>query len=122
MLVFLYNFPPPGQLLTGNSHPDNSQLGQFHFGQFSPPIVQSPGEEGGVVLSPSFLFCRFPGARDYVHVLDLAAGHVAAINKVKEQCGLKIYNLGTGTSYTVLEMIKAFEEVIGKKVSLIKKM
>ncbi|PIK53648.1 putative UDP-glucose 4-epimerase [Apostichopus japonicus] len=57
------------------------------------------------------------GARDYIHVLDLAAGHVAALNKTKEKCGFKIYNLGTGISYTVLEMISAFEKVIGKKVS-----
>lgn len=56
------------------------------------------------------------GARDYIHVLDLAAGHVAALKKIKENCGLKIYNLGTGVSYTVLEMVAAFEKASGKEI------
>ena len=53
------------------------------------------------------------GVRDYIHVVDLALGHIAAI----EQCndaGVHIYNLGTGRGYSVLEMIKAFEKACGK--------
>lgn len=49
------------------------------------------------------------GVRDYIHVVDLARGHVAAINKLQEQPGLVIYNLGTGKGTSVLELVKAFE-------------
>ena len=57
------------------------------------------------------------GVRDYIHVVDLAKGHVNALNKLdKEGTGLYIYNLGTGTGYSVLDMVKAFEEATGKKV------
>lgn len=57
------------------------------------------------------------GVRDYIHVVDLAKGHVAALKKLdKEQNGMYIYNLGTGTGYSVLDMVKAFEKSTGKKV------
>ncbi len=57
------------------------------------------------------------GVRDYIHVVDLAKGHVKALEKLdKEQQGLYIYNLGTGTGYSVLDMVKAFEKATGKKV------
>jgi UDP-glucose 4-epimerase len=54
------------------------------------------------------------GVRDYIHVVDLAEGHVAAIEKLNE--GVHIYNLGTGRGTSVLELVKAFEEVNGIKV------
>ena len=57
------------------------------------------------------------GVRAYIHVVDLAKGHLAALNKLdKEGKGLYIYNLGTGTGYSVLDMVKSFEEITGKKV------
>ena len=57
------------------------------------------------------------GVRDYIHVVDLAKGHVNALEKLdKEGKGLYIYNLGTGTGYSVLDMVKAFEKTTGKKV------
>ncbi len=57
------------------------------------------------------------GVRDYIHVVDLAKGHVAALQKLdKEEKGLYIYNLGTGNGYRVLDMVKAFEKATGKKV------
>ena len=56
------------------------------------------------------------GIRDYIHVVDLARGHLAALEKIKEQPGLEIYNLGTGRGYSVLEMTRAFEESTGQKV------
>ncbi len=56
------------------------------------------------------------GVRDYIHVLDLASGHVAALKKIKENCGLKIYNLGTGNGYSVLDIVKNFEEATGVKI------
>ena len=57
------------------------------------------------------------GVRDYIHVVDLAKGHVLALNKLeKENKGLFIYNLGTGTGYSVFDMVKAFEKATGKEV------
>lgn len=56
------------------------------------------------------------GVRDYIHVLDLAKGHVLAVNKLVENPGLLIVNLGTGRGYSVLEMVKAFEKVTGKPI------
>lgn len=57
------------------------------------------------------------GVRDYIHVVDLAKGHVNALEKLdKEGKGIYIYNLGTGTGYSVLDMVKAFEKTTGKKV------
>ena len=57
------------------------------------------------------------GVRDYIHVVDLAKGHVLALKKLdEEKQGLFIYNLGTGKGYSVLDMVKAFEKATGKKV------
>ncbi|MGN0438569.1 MAG: UDP-glucose 4-epimerase GalE [Lachnospiraceae bacterium] len=56
------------------------------------------------------------GVRDYIHVVDLALGHVAAINKIKENPGVKVYNLGTGNGYSVLDVVKAFSKACGKDV------
>lgn len=56
------------------------------------------------------------GVRDYIHVVDLAKGHVLAVDKLKDNVGLMILNLGTGHGYSVLDMVHAFERVIGKKI------
>ncbi|MGG0300207.1 UDP-glucose 4-epimerase GalE [Bacillus albus] len=56
------------------------------------------------------------GVRDYIHVVDLAKGHVKALEKVLGTKGIEAYNLGTGKGYSVLEMVKAFEKVSGKKI------
>ncbi|NVJ54818.1 MAG: UDP-glucose 4-epimerase GalE [Vibrionaceae bacterium] len=56
------------------------------------------------------------GVRDYIHVMDLSDGHVAALQKVGRKDGLHVYNLGTGNGYSVLEMVKAFESASGKQV------
>ena len=53
------------------------------------------------------------GVRDYIHVMDLATGHVYAIDKIKENPGVKVYNLGTGKGYSVLDVIKNFSEASG---------
>ena len=50
------------------------------------------------------------GVRDYIHVVDLAKGHVKALAKLEKGSGLNIYNLGTGTGYSVLDMVKSFEK------------
>lgn len=57
------------------------------------------------------------GVRDYIHVVDLAKGHLKALEKVQFSKGVDAYNLGTGKGYSVLEMVKAFEIASGKKVS-----
>ena len=57
------------------------------------------------------------GVRDYIHVVDLAKGHIKALEKLeKEEKGIYIYNLGTGIGYSVLDMVKAFEKATGKTV------
>ena len=53
------------------------------------------------------------GVRDYIHVVDLAAGHVSALKAIESVCGLAIYNLGTGHGYSVLDMVNAFQRVNG---------
>ena len=54
------------------------------------------------------------GVRDYIHVVDLAQGHVAALKKLETNCGLFICNLGTGNGYSVLEVLRAYEKACGK--------
>ena len=56
------------------------------------------------------------GVRDYIHVVDLALGHVKALNKIEEKAGLKIYNLGTGCGYSVLDVVHNFEKASGVKI------
>ena len=56
------------------------------------------------------------GVRDYIHVVDLAKGHVCAIRKLETAPGLVIYNLGTGHGYSVLDVIHAFEKACGKEL------
>ena len=56
------------------------------------------------------------GVRDYIHVVDLARGHVCAVKKLMEHPGLVIYNLGTGIGYSVLEIIQNFEKACGRKI------
>ena len=56
------------------------------------------------------------GVRYYIHVMDLASGHVAALKKIKEKAGLCIYNLGTGVGYSVLDIVKNFEEANHVKI------
>lgn len=56
------------------------------------------------------------GVRDYIHVVDLANGHVAALKAIQNNCGAAIYNMGTGHGYSVLDMVKAFEKANGVPV------
>ena len=56
------------------------------------------------------------GVRDYIHVVDLAKGHVCAVKKLLEHPGLVVYNLGTGIGYSVLDIIHNFEKACGKKI------
>ncbi|MEO2280303.1 UDP-glucose 4-epimerase GalE [Pseudoalteromonas pernae] len=56
------------------------------------------------------------GVRDYIHVVDLALGHLRALERLEQHAGVHIYNLGTGNGYSVLEMVHAFEQASGKPV------
>ncbi len=56
------------------------------------------------------------GVRDYIHVMDLASAHVHALKKIADGSGISIYNLGTGKGYSVLEVIKSFEQATGIKI------
>lgn len=56
------------------------------------------------------------GVRDYIHVVDLAVGHVKALKKIEENTGVCIYNLGTGKGYSVLDVVKAYEKACGKEI------
>uniref|UniRef100_A0AAR2JK94 UDP-glucose 4-epimerase n=1 Tax=Pygocentrus nattereri TaxID=42514 RepID=A0AAR2JK94_PYGNA len=57
------------------------------------------------------------GVRDYIHVVDLAKGHIAALRKLKDNDGCKVYNLGTGTGYSVLQMVQAMEKASGREIA-----
>jgi len=57
------------------------------------------------------------GVRDYIHVVDLAIGHLKALDKITQTTGVNIYNLGTGNGYSVLEMVKAFELASGQTIA-----
>ena len=56
------------------------------------------------------------GVRDYIHVVDLARGHLAALEKLASNPGVVVYNLGTGHGYSVLDMVAAFEQASGRPV------
>lgn len=56
------------------------------------------------------------GVRDYIHVVDLAVGHVKALKKIQERAGVCIFNLGTGHGYSVLDVVKAYEKACGKTI------
>ena len=56
------------------------------------------------------------GIRDYIHVVDLARGHVCAIRKLQENAGVSVYNLGTGNGYSVLQVVAAFEKACGHAI------
>ena len=56
------------------------------------------------------------GVRDYIHVVDLASGHVKALQAIEQHCGLAVYNLGTGRGYSVLDVVHAFEDANDLKI------
>ncbi|QIB52592.1 UDP-glucose 4-epimerase GalE [Pseudomonas sp. OIL-1] len=59
------------------------------------------------------------GVRDYIHVMDLAEGHVRALEWLGKQAGIRAFNLGTGIGYSVLDMLKAFEKACGKTLEYV---
>jgi UDP-glucose 4-epimerase len=69
-----------------------------------------------LVFGDDYLTRDGTGIRDYIHVVDLALGHIKALDKIIEKRGMFVWNLGTGRGYSVLEMLRAFESVIGKTI------
>lgn len=61
------------------------------------------------------------GIRDYIHVVDLAVGHVKALKKVQAGSGVSVYNLGTGIGYSVLDIVKAYEKACGRTIPYVVK-
>ncbi len=59
------------------------------------------------------------GVRDYIHVVDLALGHIKALKKIKENKGVLVYNLGTGNGYSVLQVVDSFERVSGNTINYV---
>ena len=59
------------------------------------------------------------GVRDYIHVVDLSTGHVKALEKIKNESGVFVYNLGTGNGYSVLEMLHAYEKACKKEIKYV---
>lgn len=57
------------------------------------------------------------GVRDFIHVVDLAIGHVKAVERITDKCGCVVYNLGTGIGYSVLDMVRAMEQASGKTIA-----
>ncbi|XP_027916995.1 UDP-glucose 4-epimerase GEPI48-like isoform X2 [Vigna unguiculata] len=71
------------------------------------------------VFGNDYKTCDGTGVRDFIHVVDLADGHIAALRKLDDpKIGCEVYNLGTGKGTSVLEMVKAFEKASGKKIPL----
>ena len=68
------------------------------------------------VFGDDYPTCDGTGVRDYIHVVDLAKGHLRALEKLAEADGVHIYNLGTGKGFSVLEMVAAFEQATGRKI------
>ena len=113
-IALLRYFNPVGAHQSGmigeapNGHPNNllpyvSQVAIGGLKQLSVFGADYPTQDG-------------TGIRDYIHVQDLAEGHINALQSIVQRKGVDIWNLGTGTGYSVLEIIRAFEVVSGRKI------
>ena len=81
------------------------------------PIEVTAGKQKGLkIWGGDYPTRDGTGERNYIHVVDLAAGHIKALDKINSSNGLMIYNLGTGKGCTVLETVKKFSQVSGKKI------
>lgn len=69
------------------------------------------------IFGDDYSTCDGTGVRDYIHVVDLALGHLRSLERIAEETGVFTYNLGTGNGYSVLEMVKAFEKACGQAIA-----
>ena len=99
---------------------ESGEIGEAHSPEthLIPLILQVPNNQRESVSIFGTDYDTKDGTcvRDYIHVVDLAVGHVKALKKIEEKAGLCIYNLGTGTGYSVLDIVKNFEEATGVKI------
>lgn len=113
--VLLRYFNPVGAHISGKIGEDPSGIPN----NLTPYITQTAvGKREAVhVFGNDYPTPDGTGVRDYIHVVDLAEGHAASLKLMeKGNCGLKVYNLGTGKGYSVLEMIEAFSKAVGKPI------
>lgn len=113
--VLLRYFNPVGAHISGKIGEDPSGIPN----NLTPYITQTAvGKREAVhVFGNDYPTPDGTGVRDYIHVVDLAEGHAASLKLMeKGNCGLKVYNLGTGKGYSVLEMIAAFSKAVGKQI------
>jgi len=112
--VTLRYFNPVGTHRSGALIPHHPKTSKNLF----PAVVRAarPGTEILTVHGDDLPTFDGTGVRDYVHVQDLAAGHVAALERVESTPGAKILNIGTGRGYSVRQVIGAFEEMLGLEV------
>ena len=101
------------------AHP-NGKIGEAHNPEthLIPLVLQVPNgkREYISVFGNDYDTPDGTGVRDYIHVVDLAKGHVKALKKIEDNSGLSIYNLGTGKGYSVLDIVKNFEAATGVKI------
>ncbi len=113
-VILLRYFNPVGAHKSGRIGEDPSEIPN----NLMPYISQVAG---GALTGLSVFGDDYPtpdgtGVRDYIHVVDLALGHLKALEELASNPGVVIYNLGTGNGYSVLDMVKAFEKASGKEV------
>lgn len=114
-IALLRYFNPIGAHISGTIGEDPNGIPN----NLIPYITQvAVGKHGEVqVFGNDYDTADGTGVRDYIHVVDLAKGHVKAIEKLaKDHIGIRPYNLGTGTGYSVLQMIRAFSKACGKDI------
>ena len=83
----------------------------------SPPQVAVGKRPHLSVFGSDYPTADGTGVRDYIHVVDLAKGHLAALRKLEQKPGCVTYNLGTGVGYSVLDMVKAYSAACGKELA-----
>ena len=113
-IVLLRYFNPVGAHSSGKIGEDPNGIPNNLFPFISQVAVGKLDEL--FVFSDDYPTDDGTGVRDYIHVVDLAKGHIKALKKIIKKAGLTIYNLGTGRGYSVLEIVHAFENASDKKI------
>ena len=109
-------------LLQPHLRPPHGQIGEAPQGvpnNLAPYISQvAVGQRGSLaVFGNDYPTRDGTGVRDYIHVMDLVEGHIAALTALEQQAGLQVWNLGTGHGTSVLELVAAFEREIGHELA-----
>ena len=113
-IVLLRYFNPVGAHASGKIGEDPNGIPNNLFPFISQVAIEKLQELS--VFGDDYPTDDGTGVRDYIHVVDLAKGHLKALKKITQKAGLTTYNLGTGKGYSVLEIVQAFENASNKKV------